>query len=83
MKGNSEKQANNNIYLKSDQTKKQQLHEYELRKERKERTLNSEDVIIYDGKVIMRSQHPNYYPAKQRTYVKTKNNDITATQTTA
>ena len=72
----------NNIYLKSDQAKKQQLKEFELRKERKERILNCEDVIIYDGKVILRSQHPNYDPSKQRTYVKARNN-ITETQTTA
>ena len=73
----------NNIYLKSDQTKKQQLQEYQLRKERKERILNCEDVIIYNGKVILRSQHPNYDPSKQKTYVKARNNDMTETQTTA
>ena len=73
----------NNIYLKNDQTKKQQLQEYELRKERKERILNKEDVIIFDGKVILRTQHPNYDPSKQRNYVNTRTNDTIETNTTA
>ena len=75
---------NTKIYiLKNDQTKRQQLLEYELRKERKERILNKEDVIIYDGKVILRSQHPNYDPSKQRQYVDSRTKETSQTQPTA
>ena len=54
----------NNVFLKKDLTKKQQLFEYNLRKEKLERIAKGEDVIIFKEKVIPRSHHPNYEPPK-------------------
>ena len=55
----------NNVFLKNDLTRKQQQLEFDLRQEKKQRTLNGEDVIIFDNKVIPRCQHPNFEPSKQ------------------
>ena len=55
-----------NVFLKNDLTKRQQQQEYDLRKEKKDRLLNGEDVIIYNDKVILRSLHPNFDPSRQR-----------------
>ena len=43
-------------------TRKQQQTEFNLRKEKFERKTLGEDVIIYDNKVILRQEHPNYKP---------------------
>ena len=56
----------NNVFLKNDLTRKQQQLEFDLRQEKKQRTLNGEDVIIFDNKVIPRCQHPNFEPSKQK-----------------
>ena len=69
--------------LKNYQTKKQQHHEYELRKEKEETMLNKEDIIIYDGKLILRLRNPNYDPSKQRQYVDSRTKDTNESQPTA
>ena len=64
-------------------TKKQQLKEYELRNERKERLAKGEDVIIFDEKVILRENYPNFDPSKQRNQNTTKSQDVLNSQSQA
>ena len=49
-----------NVYIKKDMTRKQHQADYELRKEKYERKTAGEDVIIYNDKVILRTEHPNF-----------------------
>ena len=44
-------------------TRKQHQLDYELRKEKYERKTAGEDVIIFNEKVILRSEHPNFKPS--------------------
>ena len=66
-----------NVFFKKDLTRKQQEAEYRLRKEREERIAKGEDVIIFNEKVILRNEHPNYDPSKQRNFEKTKDQNHT------
>ena len=48
-------------------TRRQQQAEFELRKEKQQRKKDGEDVIIYNYKVILRKEHPNFkHPEKKR-----------------
>ena len=51
------------VYVKKDMTKQQHQQDFELRKEKYERKSAGEDVIIFNEKVILRTEHPNFKPS--------------------
>ena len=51
-----------NIHVKKDMTRRQQKFDFDLRKEKNDRKNAGEDVIVYNDKVILRTEHPHYKP---------------------